>query len=89
MTRRRIVVTGRVQGVWFRESTRQAAERHGVAGWARNRPDGSVEIVVEGLEQAVEALVRYCSTGPRDARVEKIQVTPEQPEGLVGFVVRR
>jgi acylphosphatase len=89
VTRRRIVVTGRVQGVWFRESTRQAAERHGVAGWARNRPDGSVEIVVEGLEQAVEALVRYCSTGPRDARVEKIQVTPEQPEGLVGFVVRR
>ena len=89
MTRRRIVVTGRVQGVWFRESTRQAAERHGVAGWARNRPDGSVEIVVEGPEEAVEALVRFCSTGPRNARVEEIRVTPEEPEGLVGFVVRR
>ncbi len=89
MTRRRIVVTGRVQGVWFRESTRQAAERHGVAGWARNRPDGTVEIVVEGPEEGVEALVRFCATGPRDARVEEIQVTPEQPEGLAGFVVRR
>lgn len=89
MIRRRIVVTGRVQGVWFRESTRQAAERHGAAGWARNRPDGTVEIVVEGAEPAVEALVRFCATGPQDAHVEAIRVTPEEPEGLVGFVVRR
>lgn len=88
MIRRRIVVTGRVQGVWFRDSTRREAERLGVAGWARNRADGTVEIVAEGESAAVEALVRYCSQGPPSARVDEIRVTPEEPAGLAGFVVR-
>ena len=88
MIRRRLVVSGRVQGVWFRESTRLEAERHGVAGWARNLPNGTVEIVAEGAEEAVEALARYCAQGPPSARVDDVRVTPEQPEGLAGFVVR-
>lgn len=87
MIRRRIVVAGRVQGVWFRDSTRRRAERSGVAGWARNRADGTVEIVAEGEPLAVEALVDYCRHGPPDARVDEIRVSVEEPEGLVGFTV--
>jgi acylphosphatase len=86
MIRRRVVVHGRVQGVWFRESTRRLAERHRVAGWVRNRPDGAVEAVFEGSDEAVERLVDFARLGPPDARVHHVDVTSETPEGLTEFM---
>ena len=88
MTRKRLVVQGRVQGVFFRDSTRQEAERAGVAGWARNRDDGRVEVVFEGDEEAVARLVDWVRDGPGQADVEHVEVTDEEPEGLGGFRVR-
>jgi acylphosphatase len=86
--RRRVVVHGRVQGVWFRETTRRVAERSGVAGWVRNLPDGAVEAVFEGSEEAVARLVDFARLGPPDARVDHVELEVEQPEGLTGFVTR-
>jgi acylphosphatase len=86
--RRRVVVTGRVQGVAFRAATRAKAEACGVAGWVRNRADGSVEAAFEGDAEAVSLLVAFCRTGPRLARVERIELFEETPEGLVGFDFR-
>ena len=85
--RRRVVVHGRVQGVFFRDSVRQRARAHGVDGWARNRPDGTVEAVLEGPPDAVDALVRFCETGAGGARVSHVEVADEQPAGLEGFEV--
>ena len=87
MIRRRVVVHGQVQGVFFRDSTRRLAEREGVAGWVRNRTDGAVEAVFEGEPAAVERLVRFARKGPRGAQVERVDVAEEEPEGLRGFVV--
>jgi len=75
MLTRRLVITGRVQGVWYRESMRQAAERLGVAGWVRNLGDGSVEAVVQGDDPAVEALVAWAWQGPPAARVDNVAVS--------------
>jgi acylphosphatase len=86
--RRRVTVHGAVQGVFFRDSTRRRAESHGVAGWARNCPDGSVEAVFEGEAEAVEQLVEFCRRGPSRARVDRIEVAEEPPEDLSGFRVR-
>jgi acylphosphatase len=86
--RRRVVVTGRVQGVFFRDTVRERARAHGVSGWVANRSDGSVEAVFEGEADAVERLVRFCETGPPRAGVESVDVTEEEPEGLTGFSVR-
>ena len=83
--RRRVVVHGRVQGVFFRDSVRQRARARGVDGLVRNRPDGTVEAVFEGPPDAVDALVRFCETGPRGARVSRVEVAEEPPEGLDGF----
>lgn len=83
-----MVVSGHVQGVWFRESCRREAEARGVAGWVGNRADGSVEAVFEGRESAVAEVVAWCRIGPRRADVTGVDVTPEPPEGLVGFRVR-
>lgn len=88
MTRRRVVVHGLVQGVFFRDTTRRQAERRGVAGWVRNNPDGSVEAVFEGDEDTVDRLVELCREGPRGARVDSVDVLKEEPEGLSGFAVR-
>jgi acylphosphatase len=85
--RRRVVVHGRVQGVFFRDSTRQRANAHGVAGWVRNRPDGAVEAMFEGEPDAVARLVRFCETGPRGAHVSRVEVFDEPPDGLDGFRV--
>ena len=85
--RRRVVVHGRVQGVFFRDSTRERARAHGVAGWARNRPDGAVEAVLEGDRDAVERVLRFCETGPPQAAVERVEVSEETPEGLSGFEI--
>jgi len=86
--RRRVTVSGSVQGVFFRGSTAEQARRHGVDGWVRNRRDGAVEAVFEGPPQAVDALLDYCRRGPRWARVEALEVVEEPPEGLRGFEVR-
>ena len=86
--RRRLVVRGRVQGVFFRDSTRQEAEEHGVSGWAANRNDGAVEVVLEGPREAVQAVEQFARRGPRHARVESVDVSDEEPEGLRGFQTR-
>jgi acylphosphatase len=86
--RKRVVVHGLVQGVFFRESTRRLAERHAVAGWARNRPDGSLEAVFEGDAEAVERLVSFSHQGPRGASVAYVDVFEEETEGLSGFSIR-
>jgi acylphosphatase len=86
--RRRVVVHGRVQGVFFRASTRDEARRAGTDGWVRNRSDGTVEAVFEGGADAVDGLVRFCRAGPRWAEVERLDVFEEPPEGLRGFLVR-
>jgi len=86
--RRRVVVHGRVQGVFFRDSVRQRADGRGLAGWVRNRDDGAVEAVFEGAQEAVEDLVRFCESGPSSADVERVDVSDEEPEGLEGFAVR-
>ncbi len=86
--RKRVVAYGRVQGVFFRDSTRQRAQAAGVAGWVTNRPDGAVEAVFEGDGEAVESLVRWMGEGPRGAEVERTEVNEEEPEGLRDFEVR-
>jgi acylphosphatase len=86
--RRRVVVHGRVQGVFFRDSARERARAHGVAGWIRNRGDGAVEAVLEGPTEAVDRIVRFCETGPPRAQVDRVEVSEEAPEGLSGFSVR-
>jgi acylphosphatase len=85
MTRKRVIVSGRVQGVFFRDTTRQRAEVAGVAGWVRNTPDGTVEAVFEGEPGAVDELVEFCRRGPGRAEVAGIEVEEEQPENLSGF----
>ncbi len=81
----RLRIYGRVQGVWYRGSMQREAERLGVAGWVRNLPDGSVEAVVEGEPEAVEALVSWSRHGPSGARVDEVVADEEPPEGLTGF----
>jgi acylphosphatase len=82
------VVSGRVQGVFFRDSVRRRAEAVGVAGWVRNTPEGTVEAVFEGDPGAVDELVEFCRRGPSRAEVTSVDVEEEQPEGLSGFDVR-
>jgi acylphosphatase len=83
-----VIAHGRVQGVFFRDSTRREAERRGVAGWARNTPDGTVEVVLEGDEDAVEGMVAFLRDGPGHASVSRVDVVSEPPEQLQGFSVR-
>ena len=89
MQRRRIVVQGHVQGVFFRETLRRRALAAGVAGYVGNRPDGSVEAVFEGERDSVERLVEFCREGPRGARVDWIDVEKEEPLGQTGFEIGR
>jgi acylphosphatase len=86
--RRRAIVHGNVQGVFFRDSTRQHADAHGVAGWVRNRSDGAVEAVLEGAPDAVQQVLSFLETGPSHASVDHVDVSDEEPEGLSGFSVR-
>jgi acylphosphatase len=88
MIRRRVVVHGHVQGVFFRDSTRRLAQQRGVAGWVSNRSDGAVEAVFEGEAETVERLVAFMREGPRGAQVERAEVFEEEPEGLSSFDVR-
>jgi acylphosphatase len=86
--RRRVVVRGYVQGVFFRDSCRREASTRGVAGWVTNRPDGAVEAVFEGSPDSVAAMVEWCRRGPRGADVESVEDTSEEPEGLARFEIR-
>ncbi len=88
MIRRRVIVHGRVQGVFFRDTARRMAQSRGVAGWVRNTPEGAVEAVFEGEPDAVEELVRWCGEGPRGAGVERVDTIEEEPEGLTEFRIR-
>jgi acylphosphatase len=89
LVRRRVVVSGRVQGVWFRESCRREAEAiGGIAGWVRNRGDGQVEAVFEGESAAVLAMTTWCRLGPPRAEITGVDVTEEAPTGEVGFRIR-
>ena len=85
MIRRRVIVHGRVQGVFFRDTTRRMARSYGLGGWVRNTPDGTVEAVFEGSPDAVESMIRWCEEGPRGAFVERVEVTDEEPERLAEF----
>jgi acylphosphatase len=85
---RRLVIRGRVQGVWYRESMRLEAEALGVAGWVRNRLDGTVEAHIEGPPEAVEALVRWAYRGPEQAQVMDLEVDEERPLALERFEKR-
>ncbi len=86
--RRRVVVSGQVQGVFFRDTCRREAARHGVSGWVRNCPDGTVEAVFEGPEDAVAAMVAWARRGPAHAVVDDVRTFEETPEGSTGFAVR-
>ena len=86
--RRRVIVRGRVQGVFFRDSARRLAAAHDVAGWVRNNADGTVEAVFEGVPDAVERLVGFCGEGPAGASVVNVDVSEEEPEGMSWFTVR-
>ena len=87
--RARIRVTGRVQGVFYRQSTREMAEQLGLDGWVRNLPDGSVEGLFEGEEAAVNALVAWSRTGPPAALVERVDTLPDEYRGeFTGFSIR-
>ena len=88
MIRRWVVVAGRVQGVFFRDTTRRRAQAAGLAGWVANRPDGAVEAVFEGDPDAVDRMVAWMRQGPRRADVARLEVTDEEPQGESGFRVR-
>ncbi|MGI5348178.1 acylphosphatase [Streptomyces sp. CA-250714] len=87
-TSKRVIVTGQVQGVFFRDTCRRTAVAHGVHGWVRNLPDGSVEALFEGEADAVDALVEWAHEGPPAAVVDNVQVTEQEPQGHSSFEVR-
>jgi len=79
--RAHIIVSGRVQGIFFRSETRHKAKKHGVKGWVRNLRDGGVEAVFEGTEKAVKDLIEFCKRGPSVARVTHVDVKLESYTG--------
>jgi len=87
-TARRVIVSGRVQGVFFRAWTKEQADQLGAAGWARNCADGSVEVHLEGSDEPVEELIRRLRTGPSHARVDDLKLEETVPEGLREFEIR-
>jgi acylphosphatase len=86
--RKRVVVSGRVQGVFFRETCRQRAESEGLGGWVANRSSGEVEACFEGAPEAVERMVAWCRQGPEGARVDSVEVHDEPARGTTDFTVR-
>jgi acylphosphatase len=90
MTRRiHVLVSGRVQGVFFRANTQEVAQRLGLSGYVQNLPDGRVEVVAEGNEEALRKLIEWCREGPPLARVERVEVRWENPTGaFTGFHIR-
>ena len=88
MPRARVLISGKVQGVFFRASAEEEARSRGLAGWIRNTPAGEVEAVFEGEKVAVEAMIAWCHHGPPAAQVRSVGVTWETPRGERGFSVR-
>ena len=88
-TRAHVFVSGTVQGVYYRASTRDAARERDVDGWVRNRDDGRVEAVFEGEEDAVEGMVEWCHTGSDAASVKNVEIEYDDPEAESGFEIRR
>lgn len=86
--RKRVLVSGRVQGVFYRDTARRRAEQLGVAGRASNLSDGRVEVIVEGPASSVEQMVEWCREGSSYSEVTSVEVTSEEPEGLEGFETR-
>ena len=86
--RAHVFVSGQVQGVSFRDATRQQAEELGLGGWVRNLQDGRVEAVFEGESETVRQMIEWCESGPSSADVDDVSVEQETPEGLSGFEVR-
>ena len=83
----RVIIHGRVQGVFFRDTLRRRAESRGVTGWVTNRGDGTVEAALEGREADIEALLGFCRQGPARAEVDHVDVRQEPPEGLTDFKI--
>ena len=81
MKRVHLIVSGRVQGVWYRSSTQEKAQQLGLTGWVRNVPGGQVEIVAEGKVNSVDTLVSWASRGPSLARVDHLKVEEEAYAG--------
>lgn len=89
MRAQRVLVSGRVQNVWFRDSCRREAQRLDLVGWVRNLPDGRVEVHVEGQDdEAIAALVAWCHDGPPNAVVDEVRTALSEPEGLTDFTIR-
>jgi acylphosphatase len=88
VVRQHLWVSGRVQGVWYRGACAEQARALGVSGWARNLPDGRVEVVAEGPAEAVGQLVGWCRLGPPAAQVTGVESEPEAPQGVHGFTTR-
>ena len=86
--RAHVYVSGKVQGVYFRATTREEAREHGVDGWVRNLDDGRVEAVFEGPKEDVESLIEFCHRGSKAARIDDVEVSYEEPQGEDGFRVR-
>jgi acylphosphatase len=87
--RAHVFVSGRVQGVYYRATTRETARERGVDGWVKNLPDGRVEAVFEGDREAVEEIIEWCHTGSPDARVDDVEIEYDEPTGIDGFEIRR
>ena len=87
-TRAHVYVTGKVQGVYFRATTREQAERRDIDGWVRNLDDGRVEAVFEGPESDVSEMVEFCHEGSDAARVDEVEVSYEEPQGAADFRIR-
>ena len=87
--RAHVFVSGRVQGVYYRATTRDTARERGVDGWVRNLDDGRVEAVFEGPEAAVESMLEWCHTGSPKARVDDVSVEYGDPDGVEGFDIKR
>ena len=87
LRRKRVVIHGHVQGVFFRDTMRKRAEARGVAGWVTNRGDGTVEAALEGRRADIEALLGFCKQGPSGADVERVDARDEEPEGLTDFKI--
>jgi acylphosphatase len=88
VVRKRAAVSGDVQGVFFRDTCRRVAREAGVAGWATNLPDGRVEVMLEGEEDAVAKVLEWCRTGTNQARVDSVDVVEEEPRGVSDFSIR-
>lgn len=88
VVRKRVIVAGLVQGVFYRDSCRRIALQHRVAGWVRNLPDGTVEAAFEGEPEPVERLLDWARTGPSKAIVSQVTVIDETPQGDAGFQIR-